>query len=504
MYLAVLGRQPEISIAELEALGWVRRSDLGLVGRDNGRRAGSVSANIGNNGRSDSVSARDNSGRPEKHYALQSGRKSSYKRGFAMPSEEAGKIFVGNLPDKKEVPEISRLGGVLKLAVLIEETPIELLRKLPEGKITIGVSDYSRGASQKTARAEALKLKKILTRHGRSVRVLENKSAVLSTATSLHNGLAGKNERKIELIKLNEEWYKVIGVQDIDAYAGRDQARPSRDAKVGMLPPKLAQILINLCGELPEGARILDPFCGTGVVLQEALLMGYRAYGTDINERMVEYSKKNLEWLLSRKECQALLHNSYERVADTSGFGTVSLATRRRRTKLRPRACPEDRGTDRTRTNYATKLECQVSECQDSSRDEKRSFRGEKERSLVQVGDARSFKWEQPINAVVCEGYLGQPMSKVPPEIKLKSEKQQCKDIILGFLRNLSGQIGGGVPVVIAMPAWLREDGRYSRIEIIDEIEKLGYNVINRSRGGLLYHREGQIVARDIISLRKK
>ncbi|MDO4741823.1 MAG: rRNA adenine dimethyltransferase family protein [Candidatus Saccharibacteria bacterium] len=52
---------------------------------------------------------------------------------------------------------------------------------------------------------------------------------------------------------------------------------------------------------------------------------------------------------------RALLHNSYKRVADTSGFGTVSLATRRRRTKLRPRACPEDRGTDRIRTNYATK-----------------------------------------------------------------------------------------------------------------------------------------------------
>ena len=173
------------------------------------------------------------------------------------------------------------------------------MSKLPEGKITIGVSDYSKDASKKTATMEALKLKKILVRHGRSVRVVENKEAVLSTATSLYNGLSGKNERKIELIKVDDDWYKIIGVQDIDAYAKRDRARPARDAKVGMLPPKLAQILINLCGPLKPGSVVLDPFCGTGVVLQEALLMGYQAYGTDISERRIVYSERNLKWLLS-------------------------------------------------------------------------------------------------------------------------------------------------------------------------------------------------------------
>ena len=169
--------------------------------------------------------------------------------------------------------DIDRLGGTQKLAVELKQKPLEYLQSLPEGKITLGVSDYSGRASRKTATMEALKLKKILVRHGRSVRVVENKEAVLSTATSLHNGLSGKNGRKVELIKVDDAWFRVSGVQNIDAYARRDQARPARDAKVGMLPPKLAQILINLCGILPEGSRILDPFCGTGVVLQEALLM---------------------------------------------------------------------------------------------------------------------------------------------------------------------------------------------------------------------------------------
>ncbi len=320
---------------------------------------------------------------------------------------------------------IERLGGTLKLATKLDQKPIEYLQLLPEGKITLGVSDYSKQASKKSAQMEALKLKKILVRHGRSVRIVENKNAVLSTATSLYNGLSGKNERKVELIKVDNEWYRVVGVQDIDAYAKRDQARPARDAKVGMLPPKLAQILINLCGPLKNGATVLDPFCGTGVVLQEAILMGYRAYGTDINERMIEYSDKNLK------------HFNFD--------------------------------------NY--KLE---------------------------VGDATTYKWTEKIDAVTCEGYLGKPFSKIPSEMELKAQKQECGAIIKGFLGNLAKQIKSNTPVVIAIPAWLRGDGEYERLDMLDEIDKLGYNVENKSREGLLYHRPEQIVARDIIILRKR
>ncbi len=375
-YLAVLGRQPEISIAELEVLG----GSCQLL--------------------SSPISQKLNGG----------------------PHPQLSPAYV---TFNSVAPPISRLGGTLKLAEKLDERPIEFLQKLPEGKITLGISDYSEKASRKTATTEALKLKKILVRHGRSVRVVENKDAVLSTATSLHNGLSGKNERKIELIKVNDEWFKVIGIQDIDAYAKRDQARPARDAFVGMLPPKLAQVLINLCGPLPEGATVLDPFCGTGVVLQEALLMGYRAYGTDISDRMIKYSDKNLKYF------------DFE--------------------------------------NYK-----------------------------VEVGDAVSIRWTEKIDAVACEGYLGRPMSQTPVDIKLKTEKQECGAIVLGFLKNLANQIKKDTPVVIAIPAWLRENGKYSRLEILDEIEGLGYNVNNKSREGLLYHREGQIVARDIIILRKK
>ena len=329
-------------------------------------------------------------------------------------------------------PDINRLGGTLKIGHLLEENPIDYLLnlkddngKLIDHKIVIGISDYSKNANRRKSSAEAMKLKKILSRKGRSTRVLSNNNASLSTATSHHNQM-GEKAGHVEFMIAGHKWYVLTGVQNITAYKNRDQARPARDAKVGMLPPKLAQILINLCGDLPKGSTVLDPFCGTGVVLQEAFLMGYKPYGTDLSDRMVEYSEKNLKWL----EVQAKLS----------------------------------------------------------------------------VGDATTFTWEQPINAIACETYLGAPMSQPPAEIKLKEQKQECKTIILTFLKNLSSQIKKDTPLALAVPAWLRPNGRYERLNILDEIVNLGYNVekLNRlSQEDMLYFREGQIVAREIIILRK-
>lgn len=395
-YIAVLGRQPEISIAELSAL---------------------------------------------------------FSRVTKISNELA--TFSSD-----KAPNIDRLGGCMKIATELLETPLEYLQKLPEGKITLGVSDFSDKTNARRAQSEALKLKKILSRHGRSVRVVENKTAILSTATSLHNGLSGSKANKIELFLVNGKWWRVIGVQNIDAYARRDQARPARDAKVGMLPPKLAQVLINLCGDLPAGSRILDPFCGTGVVLQEALLMGYSAYGTDLSERMIEYSNKNLTWLMSTE-----VPNSSPSSPRPSGPSSRASGANSRQ---QPPKCAEGKPFE------------------------------------TSVGDATQFCWQGAIDAVACECYLGAPMSLPPAEIKLKEQKQECSSIILGFLKNLSSQITSGTPVTIAVPAWLRPDGHYYRMNLVDEIEDMGYNVKNKSREGLLYYREGQVVARDIIILRKK
>lgn len=405
-YLAVLGRQPLISVAELEA----QFSGVRLVGAE-----GSVDEAARSAGRSERTTGAE----------------------------------LAEFESERE-PDIARLGGTLKIAVPIEGALVPwLLGRPTEGKITLGVSDYSRRATARTATAEALKCKRILAKRGQSVRVVPNRAATLSSATSFHNHLT--SETKIELLKVGGRYYRVIQVQNINAYARRDQERPARDAKVGMLPPKLAQILINLAGELRPGATVLDPFCGTGVVLQEALLMGYRAYGTDVSERMVEYSQRNLEWLAVARG-----RAGTRRVTGAGAGGGAWTGAR--------------------------------------------DFR-------VEVGDATKFSWQPPIGAVAAEVYLGPPMSAPPTEMKLKAAKQECSGTLLGCLRNLAGQLTPGTPVVLAVPAWRRPNGAYERLNLLDEIEQLGYNVRsfkNLAQSDLLYHREQQVVAREIIVLRKK
>jgi len=61
------------------------------------------------------------------------------------------------------------------------------------------------------------------------------------------------------------------------------------------MSPKLSKCLVNLT-RAKENDKILDPFCGSGGILIEAALMNMEIYGTDISYKMVEGSKKNLEF----------------------------------------------------------------------------------------------------------------------------------------------------------------------------------------------------------------
>ena len=347
-------------------------------------------------------------------------------------------------------PDINRLGGSLKLGRFFDTDFSKLAKFLatthPEGKITLGISDFSKQKKSGLAKQKSMELKRNLAKMGRSVRVITSNEPEISSATAHHNQL-GEKAGCFEIFLIDREIYLSLGTQNITAYTERDQARPARDAKVGMLPPKLAQILINLCGKLPEGARVLDPFCGTGVVLQEAAIMGYLPYGTDLNERMVEYSKKNLSWLFNERN--------------------------QKRFKILP----------------------DLIQKKDQILD------------AISVGDATSFTWEGEIDAVAFEGYLGAPMSKPPVDIKFKTEKAKCREIAIGFLKNITPQIKSGTPVVMALPAWLRENGKYAGLNILDEIQEMGYNFEkfqDLSQSDLLYYREGQIVAREIIVIRKR
>jgi len=64
---------------------------------------------------------------------------------------------------------------------------------------------------------------------------------------------------------------------------------------VGMMPPKLVQMMINI-STTPKNSAIYDPFCGLGTTLIEAANMGYTSlFGSDISKEMVQSSQKSLE-----------------------------------------------------------------------------------------------------------------------------------------------------------------------------------------------------------------
>ncbi len=208
---------------------------------------------------------------------------------------------------------INRLGGTIKIAeeiasiqninnksleALIIENVLSHIQDLPAGKITLGISYYGNNQTVRNIEIIALKLKKSLKQSGRSIRIVPNKELELSSAQVFHNRLTKDASFELIIIDAGDPitFARSIAVQNIESYSSRDQKRPYRDARVGMLPPKLAQIMINLLNPLPNQI-ILDPFCGTGVVLQEALLMGLRTIGSDLDNRMVDYSTRNIEWL---------------------------------------------------------------------------------------------------------------------------------------------------------------------------------------------------------------
>jgi tRNA G10 N-methylase Trm11 len=55
-------------------------------------------------------------------------------------------------------------------------------------------------------------------------------------------------------------------------------------------------MLVNLSCTAPK-ATILDPFCGIGTVLQEAMLLGYDVKGLELNPIRVKHCIENLEWV---------------------------------------------------------------------------------------------------------------------------------------------------------------------------------------------------------------
>ena len=365
-----------------------------------------------------------------------------------------------------EKMNVSHFGSILKTGEVVLEISSTDWRIISEkivnlfvndfsdtkNKITLGVSVYdSRTNSSDIQRTTSI-IKQKLKAKGVSVRTIPSKTPALSTAVS-HNNKLGLSDNKIEILAVvnkNKTYIAVSeGAQNITAYAKRDQNRPKRDAFIGMLPPKLAQTMVNLgagpnqpqiwlqnrdYAKIDAGApQLLDPFCGTGTVLQEAILKGFKAHGSDLNPKMVDYTKENIEWL--------------EQVF-----------------------CPHGSLGD------------------------------------LETADAIDHDWPyaKDLSTVVCETYLGQPFSAPPSPQKLSEVRENCNRIISNFLKNLAEQIPEDTQICIGVPAWRQKNGNFSHLPLIDFIDQLGYNrkeFMRVNPQDLIYYREDQVVARELLVL---
>ncbi len=206
----------------------------------------------------------------------------------------------------------NKLGGTIKIIEILEELPQNTktpeLKKYFESFLKDNFNDYEGKIpfalsvlsfyNQREIDIKGLLMfvKKTLKSLGLNSRFI-NKNFQNTKPSTIYKARIIKRGVDINVIKGNKKLFlgKTVAIQDIDKYSKRDFEKPCRDAKVGMLPPKLAQIMINLGGETNT---IFDPFCGTGTILTEGLLMKKDVIGSDIEEKMIDYSNKNCKWLI--------------------------------------------------------------------------------------------------------------------------------------------------------------------------------------------------------------
>lgn len=199
------------------------------------------------------------------------------------------------------------LGGTIKIAKVIAEESslmavqdccIDYLDEHGEGKIIFAINMYHFARSFKKELKNILKnIKRVLKKRGKGARFVNKPDKNVRSVTINEEHLCQKGT-DMTIVKTNKSYLLAytVSVQQFKQYSFRDYERPARDIKSGMLPPKLAQIMINIACEKALSV-VYDPFCGSGTVLMEALLQGHQVLGSDVSEKAVEDTKENLAWV---------------------------------------------------------------------------------------------------------------------------------------------------------------------------------------------------------------
>jgi len=373
----------------------------------------------------------------------------------------SGNALIIKLDKRIENPQdfLDRLGGTVKIAEIITETPEKEVKgpilgyisnSFSDSKFVFGISSYN--TSFPRLGFEIKKELKDLVINSRFVRGKEKELS----APEIKNNKILTHGADFVLIKNIDKIFvgKTIAIFDYESYSFRDWNRPRRNAKSGMLPPKLAQIMLNLIPTYnPLGAYrlplIFDPFCGQGTILQEALLMGYQAIGSDNSKERIYDAKENLKWL--KKE-------------------------------------------------YDLKIEV--------------------EKMVFQADALNLTEKNLPAkpDVIVSEVYLGPPLTGKESEKEIIQLTENLQQKYIQFIQNTYYLLPTTYYFVLALPFYKLKNKVY-HLNIIDEIKSIGYNVIDpfdqtgigfdllpeydKIRKTILYSRPDQMVGREIIILKK-
>lgn len=234
--------------------------------------------------------------------------KDSIKRG----SESI--LFVDNNTVTREILNevFNRAGSFIRYGEIIDDLDKFLLPYFEKKKITYGISVLGYSDIQiKDIQRLSNEIKRGFKEVGVSSRFILPQNRELNAAQVIHNEILCEGfELCIFDISGKRVYGNTLDIQDIYSFVKRDLDRPSVDFDMGVLPQKLARIMCNLTG-LRNGI-LWDPFCGSGTILMEAVVLGFDVLGSDIDIRALESADKNIKWLSNERVISDNKYNIFQ------------------------------------------------------------------------------------------------------------------------------------------------------------------------------------------------
>lgn len=198
--------------------------------------------------------------------------------------------------------DVQDLGGTMKFGkIMFSGKPKDFEKYfdgyfMPEEKFTFSVVGNLIDETEETLMAKFKKEKlKAQVRHSHTrLKLQDGENFDISNADAQF--FCYEIEKKIYFGRVEQE-YSHKDVKE------RDMKKPMRRESLA-ISPRLAKILINL-SQTKKGELLLDPFCGVGGIIQEALLKGINCLGVDKDREAIIGAKHNLSWLTDNYKINA-------------------------------------------------------------------------------------------------------------------------------------------------------------------------------------------------------